>query len=269
MEDGSYGMVVTEVQVVHSKARHGHYLHQEPKKAHTRQPTHVSFDHHHPQHPQQTMDAPHQHDVHHHPSTSLDQQSAASQYFSSVTSAPPRKAPKPPVNPPSSASLFSRACRSVRRTANKFVIDDPIKRAYLRTSLLFGVSVLVTWIPSSLNRIHGWQDGTSPYHYHVATAAVLPLQGLWNAVIFFVTSWRGIREAFRGKYGAGEAAAAATDDERGLECIERTAGGPGGMRRTVTREDRELDSELEYSESGAAGSDVELTHMSRERSFSR
>jgi hypothetical protein len=255
--------VVTEVQVVHSKARHGHFLHQEPKKAHTRQPAQVSFDHHHTHLPSLAMDPLQQNAYqHHHPSTSLDQQSTASQYFSSVTSAPPRKAPKPPVKPPST-SFFSRACKSIRRTTNKFSIGDPIKRAYLRTSLLFGVSVLVTWIPSSLNRIHGWQDGTSPYHYPVATAAVLPLQGLWNAVIFFVTSWRAIREAFRGRNGGDG------DGERGMECSDRAGVGPGGMRRTMTREDRELDSELEYSESGAAGSDVELTHISREQSFSR
>lgn len=85
---------------------------------------------------------------------------------------------------------------ATNRTLSKFVIDDPIKRAYLRTNFLFALSVLVTWIPSSLNRIHSWLIGTSPFEYHVATAAVLPLQGLWNAVIFFVTSWRPLKEWF-------------------------------------------------------------------------
>lgn len=94
-------------------------------------------------------------------------------------------------------SPLRRITSATNRTANKFVIDDPIKRAYLRTSFLFALSVLVTWIPSSLNRIHSWLVGTSPYEYHVATAAVLPLQGLWNAVIFFVTSGKPLREWYR------------------------------------------------------------------------
>jgi hypothetical protein len=70
---------------------------------------------------------------------------------------------------------------------------DPVTRAYLRTSLLFAVSVLVTWIPSSVNRIRGLIYSDSPYAYNVATASVLPLQGVWNGIIFFVTSWAVVR----------------------------------------------------------------------------
>lgn len=108
-----------------------------------------------------------------------------SHFFSSVVSNNQTAPAKPPI--------ASRVMTSICSIASKFVVDDPIKRAYLRTSFLFAISVLVTWIPSSLNRINSWLHGQSPFEFHVATAAVLPLQGLWNAIIFFVTSWATVR----------------------------------------------------------------------------
>ncbi|KAL2889971.1 Cyclic AMP receptor-like protein A [Ceratocystis lukuohia] len=72
---------------------------------------------------------------------------------------------------------------------------DPVKLAYLRTSFIFAISVLVTWTPSSVNRIHNLMYPSSvDFGLSVASAAVLPLQGLWNAIIFFTTSWRAFRE---------------------------------------------------------------------------
>ncbi|OAA32191.1 G-protein coupled receptor protein [Moelleriella libera RCEF 2490] len=156
--------------------------------------------------------------------------SPTAQYFSCVSAAPlpllPLPPPPSPQQPPptqqvkpsrtggsSSSSSSSRSrsrvghaigswvkslsCAIARATgalSSKFVVHDAVKRAYLRTSLLFAMSVLVTWTPSSLNRIHSWLAGQSPYEFHVATAAVLPLQGLWNAIIFFMTSWTAVRD---------------------------------------------------------------------------
>jgi len=72
---------------------------------------------------------------------------------------------------------------------------DPIKLAYLRTSFVFAISILVTWTPSSVNRIHNLVHPFAPnYGLNVASAVVLPLQGVWNAVIFFSTSWGMFRE---------------------------------------------------------------------------
>lgn len=72
---------------------------------------------------------------------------------------------------------------------------DPVKLAYLRTSFVFAISVLVTWTPSSINRVYTLihPDEVS-YALNVASAAVLPLQGVWNAVIYFTTSARILRE---------------------------------------------------------------------------
>lgn len=141
---------------------------------------------------------------------------------------------------------------------NKFIIDDPIKRAYLRTSFLFALSVLVTWIPSSLNRIHSWLDGESPFEYHVATAAVLPLQGLWNAVILFVTSSHALKEFLRARLGM-----CCERDEEEEEETEQVGGMANGMTCRGARPDSMLDDDDDDDDldSGTMGSDVELRRM--------
>ncbi|SPN96595.1 related to G protein coupled receptor like protein [Cephalotrichum gorgonifer] len=72
---------------------------------------------------------------------------------------------------------------------------DPVKLAYLRTSFVFAISILVTWTPSSINRVHNliYANDVS-YGLNVASAVVLPLQGVWNAVIYFSTSWGVCKE---------------------------------------------------------------------------
>jgi hypothetical protein len=62
--------------------------------------------------------------------------------------------------------------------------------AYTKCAILFFSVLLITWIPSSGNRVysmvnHG--DVSKPLFF--ASAFVLPLQGFWNAIIYIVTSW--------------------------------------------------------------------------------
>ncbi|CAK7566159.1 MAG: hypothetical protein SEPTF4163_004095 [Sporothrix epigloea] len=72
---------------------------------------------------------------------------------------------------------------------------DPVKLAYLRTSFVFAISVLVTWAPSSINRVYTLvHPARNSYGLNIASAAVLPLQGVWNAVIYFSTSWNLLRQ---------------------------------------------------------------------------
>ncbi|KAF4464747.1 G coupled receptor like [Fusarium albosuccineum] len=216
-QDCFYGTILTEVQVVHSTAA-STALPTEPKPAHLQQSTpHVSFDE--PPPPIQT---------------------APSQYFSTVTS--------PAGNRARQESPLRRITSATNNAVNKFVIEDPIKRAYLRTSFLFALSVLVTWIPSSLNRIHSWLVGTSPYEYHVATAAVLPLQGLWNAVIFFVTSATPMKDRVKGLFDSG----------RSGEMVETG----GGSRSTAENPDEvPRTGEESFLDDTESGSDVELRRM--------
>ncbi|KAK5988178.1 hypothetical protein PT974_12318 [Cladobotryum mycophilum] len=75
---------------------------------------------------------------------------------------------------------------------------DPIKMAYLRTSFIFGFAILITWIPSSINRVYSLtHDGRVSYHLSIASGCVLPLQGVWNMSIYFITSARLVREEFQ------------------------------------------------------------------------
>lgn len=177
-----------------------------------------------------------------------ENQPAASQYYSTVTSVPV-KDPPPPPSPLSRMS--KRVSKSTTSILNKFVVADPIKRAYLRTSFLFALSVLVTWIPSSMNRIHSWLTGESPYEYHVATAAVLPLQGLWNAVIFFVTSQVALKKGWAElRYGKRVA------EEEDMVMTRRSA--------AIREEVRDGLRESSDGDVGTLGSDVELRTMAEE-----
>jgi hypothetical protein len=189
--EGFYGTVITEVQIVHSNASPAVNSNgtspisfpAEPKRAHL--PS-VSFDEcTHTKRGGQCICGDSLSNI-------IRPVVSNNQYAATVTATetPTPSSPKKP------ASRFARFWKSTKRFLGKFVVADPIKSAYLRTSFLFAFSVLVTWIPSSMNRIHSWLTGESPYEYHIATAAVLPLQGLWNAVIFFVTSNAAIRKGW-------------------------------------------------------------------------
>ncbi|KAL8364659.1 hypothetical protein RB595_003779 [Gaeumannomyces hyphopodioides] len=62
--------------------------------------------------------------------------------------------------------------------------------SYTKCAILFFTAMLVTWIPSSANRVYSvvhvnQMNLTLEY----MSAFVLPLQGFWNAVIYIVTSW--------------------------------------------------------------------------------
>ncbi|PHH77384.1 hypothetical protein CDD82_3542 [Ophiocordyceps australis] len=47
---------------------------------------------------------------------------------------------------------------------------DAVKRAYLRTSVIFGLAVIITWVPSSFNRLYSLQnDGRISFGYSVAS----------------------------------------------------------------------------------------------------
>ncbi|KAF5000596.1 hypothetical protein FGRMN_1628 [Fusarium graminum] len=97
---------------------------------------------------------------------------------------------------PSSTMTRLRAVKS--NASLKLKRLDPVKMAYLRTSFIFGFAVLITWIPSSINRLYSLthQDKIS-FSLSVASGCVLPLQGVWNALIYFTTSWKTFCEELR------------------------------------------------------------------------
>ncbi len=66
--------------------------------------------------------------------------------------------------------------------------------SYTKCALLFFTAMLVTWIPSSANRVYSVvHAGQVSVPLEYMSSFVLPLQGFWNACIYFVTSWGAVR----------------------------------------------------------------------------
>jgi len=71
--------------------------------------------------------------------------------------------------------------------------------SYAKCAILFFAALLITWIPSSGNRVYNMiNDGDVSRPLFFASAFVLPLQGFWNAIIYSVTSWSACKELFGG-----------------------------------------------------------------------
>ncbi|KAK4127467.1 family A G protein-coupled receptor-like protein [Parathielavia appendiculata] len=62
--------------------------------------------------------------------------------------------------------------------------------SYTKCAILFFTAMLVTWIPSSANRVYSVvHSGQASLALEYMSSFVLPLQGFWNAIIYVVTSW--------------------------------------------------------------------------------
>ncbi|KAL2170783.1 hypothetical protein VTG60DRAFT_4438 [Thermothelomyces hinnuleus] len=128
---------------------------------------------------------------------------------STTISSAPRPSDK--AEPAGRQGMPAWLARTWRKFQRKLASLDPIKLAYLRTSFVFALSVLVTWTPSSINRVYALaHPARNSFALNLASAVVLPLQGLWNAVIFAATSWGMLKDEFRQlRYGSGTASTAA------------------------------------------------------------
>ncbi|KAI1477713.1 hypothetical protein F4774DRAFT_427128 [Daldinia eschscholtzii] len=149
------------------------------------------------------------------------------------------------ADPAPREGLWARARENFQRWRNRFNHMDPVKLAYLRTSFVFAISVFVTWTPSSINRVHDLVYAESAsFALNLASAVVLPLQGVWNTVIFFSTTWSSLRQEVRARL----------DSRKGL---------PRGHHDAVAvRNERERERALELSrrkthgQTDDAGSDL-------------
>ncbi|KAI1086191.1 hypothetical protein F5B19DRAFT_181958 [Rostrohypoxylon terebratum] len=156
--------------------------------------------------------------------------SSPNPYQTTVTHITADPAPRP--------GLRSRVSENWGRWRARFNHMDQVKLAYLRTSFVFAISVFVTWTPSSINRVHDLVYAeTASFALNLASAVVLPLQGVWNAVIFFSTSWTALRSEVRSRRDTrrgiprGLHAANAVRDERdrALELERRRTNIKGGV----------------------------------------
>ncbi|KAK3370151.1 hypothetical protein B0H63DRAFT_309071 [Podospora didyma] len=75
--------------------------------------------------------------------------------------------------------------------------------SYTKCAILFFTAMLVTWIPSSANRVYSVvhaNRASLPLEY--MSAFVLPLQGFWNAIIYVVTSWKACKMLWEDTFSA-------------------------------------------------------------------
>ncbi|OJJ08068.1 hypothetical protein ASPVEDRAFT_142955 [Aspergillus versicolor CBS 583.65] len=69
--------------------------------------------------------------------------------------------------------------------------------AYTKYAMLFFVALLVTWVPSTVNRVYAFvYPEVSNFGLNYASSFVLPLQGFWNSLIYISISWRSFKSAF-------------------------------------------------------------------------
>lgn len=109
-------------------------------------------------------------------------------YISPTTSRPRRSSAR--NRNPTPSFWPSRLRSGTRHFLTKLSNLDPVKLAYLRTSFVFAISILITWAPSSINRVYTLiYPSRFNFGLNMASAVVLPLQGVWNAVIYCATSW--------------------------------------------------------------------------------
>ncbi|GIJ86755.1 hypothetical protein Asppvi_005650 [Aspergillus pseudoviridinutans] len=75
---------------------------------------------------------------------------------------------------------------------------SPASEAYYKYALLFFAALIVTWVPSSINRVYALAASN---HYvfglSCASSFALPLQGFWNSLIYITVSWHAIVTWFR------------------------------------------------------------------------
>ncbi|TQN74691.1 G-protein coupled receptor 1 [Colletotrichum shisoi] len=96
-----------------------------------------------------------------------------------------------PVESTAAEAATQRPINSARR--RNFELNNAAW-AYTKCSILFFTVILITWVPSSANRVYSvihTRKSSTPLEF--MSAFVLPLQGFWNALIYVVTSWKACK----------------------------------------------------------------------------
>ncbi|KAI1505875.1 hypothetical protein F5X99DRAFT_173629 [Biscogniauxia marginata] len=106
--------------------------------------------------------------------------------------------PPPPPTPVAGDSQPPLAARNRPKTKRRANYEaNNAAWSYTKCALLFFTALLVTWVPSSANRVYSViHAGQISVPLEMISAVVLPLQGFWNAIIYIVTSWSAVKMFF-------------------------------------------------------------------------
>ncbi|KAI8958171.1 family A G protein-coupled receptor-like protein [Daldinia sp. FL1419] len=104
-------------------------------------------------------------------------------------------APPIPSNVPQTPSAAQSRAKSQKRRAN-FEANNAAW-SYSKCAILFFTALLVTWLPSTANRVYSIVNTNDVLAaLEIMSAIVLPLQGFWNCLIYVATSWDSVKMAF-------------------------------------------------------------------------
>jgi hypothetical protein len=105
-----------------------------------------------------------------------------------------------------SMSMSLRTCRSDGvETYETYSQRRGMKReatsavwAYTKYAMLFFIALLVTWVPSTVNRVYAFaRPNEFSFGLNYTSSFVLPLQGFWNSLIYVSISWPAFRTLWR------------------------------------------------------------------------
>lgn len=104
--------------------------------------------------------------------------------------------PPPPNNTATAPPPTRNGPGRVQRRRANFEANNAAW-SYSKCAILFFTALLITWLPSSANRVYSLiHVGEISVPLEFMSALVLPLQGFWNCIIYVVTSWQGCRIFF-------------------------------------------------------------------------
>lgn len=123
-----------------------------------------------------------------------------------------RPGPTPLQPGPGSVHIERPETNSSRRRSSAGENTSRAAWAYTKYAMLFFIALLVTWVPSTLNRVYAFaRPSEFSFGLNFASSFVLPLQGFWNSVIYVSISWPAFKSVWRDFRARGT----------GVEMVER------------------------------------------------
>lgn len=97
---------------------------------------------------------------------------------------------------------------------------------YARVAVLFFIALLITWVPSSVNRLYELvTPGAINFPLSYVSSFVFPLQGFLNAVVYIITSQRACRRLWKILWGGRRRNVARVGENLTSQSDERIWGG--------------------------------------------
>ncbi|KAJ6086412.1 hypothetical protein N7467_005326 [Penicillium canescens] len=89
-------------------------------------------------------------------------------------------------------------CRDSYAQRRKAIEASSAAWVYTKYAMLFFIALLVTWVPSTVNRVYALaRPDNFSFGLNYASGFVLPLQGFWNSLIYVSISWPAFKTLWR------------------------------------------------------------------------